>query len=39
MAKYTEAELQIVAFDAEDVITTSDSGQTVDPDTGRIILD
>lgn len=23
MAKYTEAELQIVAFDAEDVITTS----------------
>jgi len=24
MAKYTEAELQIVAFEAEDVITTSD---------------
>ncbi len=23
MAKYTEAELQIVAFEAEDVITTS----------------
>ena len=23
MAKYVEAELQIVAFDAEDVITTS----------------
>jgi hypothetical protein len=23
MAKYTEAQLQIVAFDAEDVITTS----------------
>jgi hypothetical protein len=23
MKKYTEAELQIVAFDAEDVITTS----------------
>lgn len=28
--KYTEAELQIVAFDAEDVITTS-----VDPETGE----
>jgi len=28
--KYTEAELQIVAFDAEDVITTS-----VNPDTGE----
>jgi hypothetical protein len=24
MAKYVEAELQIVAFDAEDVITASD---------------
>lgn len=24
MAKYIEAELQIVAFDADDVITTSD---------------
>lgn len=24
MAKYTEAEIQIVAFDVEDVITTSD---------------
>lgn len=23
MAKYTEAELQIIAFEAEDVITTS----------------
>lgn len=23
MAKYTEAELQIIAFDAEDVITTT----------------
>lgn len=28
--KYTEAELQIVAFDAEDVITTS-----IDPETGE----
>jgi len=28
--KYTEAELQIVAFDAEDVITTS-----IDPNTGE----
>lgn len=29
MAKYTEAELQIVAFDVEDVITTSlnDAGE------------
>ncbi len=29
MAKYVEAELQIVAFDAEDVITTSfnDAGE------------
>ena len=24
MAKYTEAELRIIAFEAEDVITTSD---------------
>jgi len=24
MAKYVEAELEIIAFDAEDVITTSD---------------
>lgn len=34
MAKYTEAELQIVAFDAEDVITTS---QTVDED-GNVVV-
>ena len=27
MAKYVEAELEIVAFDAEDVITTSDDVQ------------
>lgn len=29
MAKYTEAEMQIVAFDVEDVITTSinDAGE------------
>jgi hypothetical protein len=26
MAKYTEAELQIVAFEAEDVITASNGG-------------
>jgi hypothetical protein len=32
MAKYTEAELQIVTFEAEDVITTSDfdRGEGVD---------
>ena len=29
MAKYTEAELNVIAFEAEDVITTS-----YDPDTG-----
>lgn len=34
MAKYTEAELQIVAFDAEDVITTS---QKLDDD-GNVIV-
>jgi len=27
MAKYVEAELEIIAFDAEDVITTSCTGQ------------
>lgn len=27
MAKYTEAELQIVAFEAEDVITTSNTAK------------
>ncbi len=30
MAKYTEAELQIVAFEAEDVITTSNQEQDQD---------
>lgn len=30
MAKYTEAELNVIAFDAEDVITTS-----VNPETGE----
>lgn len=34
MAKYTEAELMIVAFDAEDVITTS---QQVDDDDNPIV--
>lgn len=34
MQKYTEAELQIVSFDVEDVITTS---QTVD-DEGNIVI-
>jgi hypothetical protein len=33
MAKYVEAELQIVSFDAEDVITTSSTGY--DPETGE----
>ena len=27
MAKYIEAELEIIAFDAEDVITTSCTGE------------
>ena len=27
MAKYVEAELEIIAFDAEDVITTSCAGE------------
>jgi hypothetical protein len=31
MAKYVEAELEIIAFDAEDVITTSCTG-TDEPD-------
>jgi hypothetical protein len=35
MAKYTEAELEIVAFDAEDVITTSE--QEVDED-GNVVV-
>ena len=35
MAKYTEAELEIVAFDAEDVITTSE--QEVDQD-GNVVV-
>jgi len=30
MAKYVEAELEIVEFDAEDVITTSPEGCTLD---------
>ena len=30
MAKYTEAELQIVAFEAEDVITTSETKIIID---------
>lgn len=30
MAKYTEAELQVVAFDVEDVITTSLNGDGED---------
>ena len=33
MKKYTEAELQIVAFEAEDVITTSN------PDDVTVIID
>lgn len=32
--KYTEAELQIVAFDAEDVITTSVNPETGEDDIG-----
>lgn len=32
MAKYTEAELQIVAFEAEDVITASDVTTIIDDD-------
>lgn len=30
MAKYVEAELEIIAFDAEDVITTSCTGDDDD---------
>jgi hypothetical protein len=30
MAKYTEAEMQIIAFEAEDVITTSDTKVVID---------
>ncbi len=36
MAKYTEAELQIVAFEAEDVITTS-TGQSEDSNGSYIV--
>jgi len=32
MAKYTEAELQIITFDAEDVITTTGGGDDEDLD-------
>ena len=32
MVKYTEAELEIIAFDAEDVITTSCTNQVDEPD-------
>ena len=38
MAKYTEAELRIIAFEAEDVITTSpENDQTVDDDGNAIV--
>ena len=32
MVKYTDAELEIITFDAEDVITTSCTGETPDFD-------
>ena len=34
MAKYTEAELQIVAFDAEDVITASNINERGEEELG-----
>ena len=36
MAKYTEAELELIRFDAEDVITTS-LGQDQDEDGNAIV--
>jgi hypothetical protein len=36
MAKYTKAELQIVAFDAEDVITASNGGDVEIPPSGDL---
>ena len=34
MAKYVEAELEIIEFEAEDVITTSCPGHSCSPDLG-----